>query len=79
MNCWLCVAVGRSVGAGSGSGLSENPDLQTITLEVVTGTPLLGSEIICVVPIALQEMAMALWLIIKGFNPKALAPEAKGD
>ncbi|GAH41533.1 unnamed protein product, partial [marine sediment metagenome] len=31
-------------------------------------------------PIGLQEQAMAIWLIVKGFNPSAIASEsAKTD
>ena len=29
-----------------------------------------------VIPIALQEQAMAIWLIVKGFNPSAIASES---
>jgi len=31
-------------------------------------------ELIVVIPIAVQEMVMALWLIVKGWNPEAVAP-----
>lgn len=46
-----------------------------IMLEAFEGMPALGSEIIWVVPIALQEMVMALFLIIKGFSASGLAPK----
>jgi hypothetical protein len=35
-------------------------------------------ELIFVVPIAVQEMVMALWLIVKGFNPSAVAEAFAG-
>jgi len=35
---------------------------------------------VLVIPIGLQEQAMAIWLIVKGFNPSAIASEsAKTD
>ena len=43
-------------------------------------TPLLsmfGFDLeILTMPMALQEMVMAVWLIAKGFNPQAIAPES---
>jgi hypothetical protein len=35
--------------------------------------PLSTSEIVLDLPLALQEMVMAVWLIVKGFNPSAIA------
>ena len=31
--------------------------------------------ILLMIPIALQEQVMAIWLIVKGFNPSAVASE----
>ena len=33
-------------------------------------------ELVVVLPIAVQEMVMALWLIVKGWNPEAIEPSA---
>jgi hypothetical protein len=35
--------------------------------------PLSTSEIVLEFPLALQEMVMAVWLIVKGFNPSSIA------
>jgi len=35
-------------------------------------------EMFLFIPIAVQEMVMAVWLIIKGFNPSAITPGIKG-
>ena len=35
--------------------------------------PLSTSEIVLVFPLALQEMVMAVWMIVKGFNPSSIA------
>lgn len=36
--------------------------------------PLSTSEIVLEFPLALQEMVMAVWLLVKGFDPSAIAP-----
>jgi hypothetical protein len=46
-------------------------------LELNLNFPGMAFELIFVVPIAVQEMVMALWFIIKGFNPSAVAVESK--
>ncbi|GAJ05707.1 unnamed protein product [marine sediment metagenome] len=40
----------------------------------------LGLELILTLPIAVNEMVLAIWLIVKGFNPSAIASgSAKTD
>lgn len=46
-------------------------------LEVSFNLPDGMFELILVMPIAVQEMVMALWLIVKGFDPPALATLSK--
>ena len=36
----------------------------------------LAMELVAIVPIGVQEMVMALWLIVKGWNPAAVEPSA---
>ncbi len=36
--------------------------------------PLSTVQIVLALPIAVQEMALGVWLIVKGFNPSAIAP-----
>jgi hypothetical protein len=37
--------------------------------------PLSATSILLHIPVALQEMVLAVWLIVKGFNPSAIAAE----
>ena len=49
-------------------------------LIMFTGFSELLLELIFTLPIALQEMVFAVWLIVKGFNPSAInSPSAKQD
>jgi len=35
--------------------------------------PMSTTQIVLAVPIGLQEMVLAVWLIVKGFNPSVIA------
>lgn len=41
--------------------------------------PMSTTQVVLALPIAVQEMAMAVWLIAKGFNPSAIAAESAGE
>ena len=43
-------------------------------LEVFSAFPAGGRELIYAAPIAVNEMVLAVWLIVKGFNPSGLEP-----
>jgi hypothetical protein len=41
--------------------------------------PMSTTQVVLALPVAVQEMVMAVWLIAKGFNPTALAAESAGE
>jgi hypothetical protein len=43
-----------------------------IMVDVFAGTSELGLELIFALPIAVNEMVLAIWLIVKGFDPTAI-------
>jgi hypothetical protein len=59
----------------SGWGLIAIALLLAMALFVMFGAQPSGTTFLLAVPIAVQEMVLAVWLIVKGFNPSALAPE----
>ena len=46
-------------------------------LDLLSGFPSGVKELVYAAPIAVNEMVLAVWLIVKGFNPSALEPAAK--
>ena len=59
----------------SGWGLIAIALLLAMALFVMFGAQPSGTTLLLAVPIAVQEMVLAVWLIVKGFNPSAIASE----
>ena len=59
----------------SGWGLAAAVLCMVASVSVMSGliSPLSTIHIVLNLPIALQEMVLAVWLIVKGFNPSAIA------
>ncbi len=60
----------------SGWGSIGIASLLSMTLLVMFGKEPVGIIMLLALPIALQEMVLAVWLIVKGFNPSAIASES---
>jgi hypothetical protein len=64
----------------SASGLVAVALLMVSSLLVMFGLiePMSPTQIVLALPILVQEMVLAVWLIAKGFNPSVIAPESVG-
>ena len=60
----------------SGWGVIGIAMLLSMALLIMFGKEPSGTTLLLALPIALQEMVLAVWLIVKGFNPSAIASGA---
>lgn len=66
LSAWGLVAIASLMGSG-------------VLVMLGRTEPMSTTQIVLALPIFLQEMVLAVWLIAKGFNPSAIAPESAGD
>jgi hypothetical protein len=65
LSAWGCLAIASLMASGL-----------LVLLRLVE--PMSTAQIVLALPIFLQEMILAVWLIAKGFNPAAIAPDSAG-
>jgi Domain of unknown function (DUF4386) len=66
LSAWGLVAIGLVMMSG-------------ILVMLRLAEPMSTTQVVLALPIAVQEMVMAAWLIAKGFNPSAIAAEPAGE
>jgi hypothetical protein len=62
----------------SGRGIVAVIVMMTACLALFSDTPITGYTLL-VLPIAVQEMVLAVWLLVKGFSPSALQSRASSE
>jgi hypothetical protein len=63
----------------SGWGLAAAPAMMTACLLSLLSDSQVTGYVLLFLPIAVQEMVFAVWLLVKGFNPGPLTSGASSD